>query len=405
MMTLGVLALQLVTIVVGAGGAHPSLAAAVAGAAAGDTIVVQAGVYREPAPIVISKSLHLIGRPGAILDGGGTHEILVLTADNIEVRGLVLRNTGFSYHEDRAAIHVAGGNGCRIEQNTLQDTFFAIYLASSSGCTIRGNVIRGNGSVREAATGNGIHLWSSREVTVAGNRISGHRDGIYLEFTHCADVRDNLSERNNRYGLHFMYSDSSQYRDNTFRGNGSGVAVMYTREVLMEGNRFEANRGSASYGLLLKEVQHPTLRRNTFWQNTTGLLADGADGLRAEGNRFEGNGWGIRLLGSTLDGRFSGNAFATNWFDVGVNGAGGGVVFTGNWWDSYRGWDLDGDGVGDVPHHPVRLFGMLVDRAPSALLLQRSLFVRLVDAAERAFPVLTPTAVTDPNPLMRPVVG
>ena len=100
MMTLGVLALQLVTIVVGAGGRHPSLAAAVAGAAAGDTIVVEAGIYREPAPIVISRSLHIIGRSGAILDGGGTHEILVLAADDLEVRGLLLRNTGFSYLPD-----------------------------------------------------------------------------------------------------------------------------------------------------------------------------------------------------------------------------------------------------------------------------------------------------------------
>ena len=35
--------------------------------------------------------------------------------------------------------------------------------------------------------------------------------------------------RNLRYGLHFMYSDGCQYVENTFRHNGSGVAVMYTQ--------------------------------------------------------------------------------------------------------------------------------------------------------------------------------
>jgi nitrous oxidase accessory protein len=81
------------------------------------------------------------------------------------------------------------------------------------------------------------------------------------------------------------------------------------------------------------------------------------------------------------------------------------VRFTGNWWQAYRGWDLDHDGRGDVPHHPVRLFSLLVARSEPALMLQRTLFVRLLDAAERAIPVLTPDQVVDPRPLMRPATG
>ena len=45
---------------------------------------------------------------------------------------------------------------------------------------------------------------------------------------------------------------------------------------------------------------------------------------------------------------------------------------------------------------------LLVERAEPALLLQRSLFVRMLDAAERVLPVLTPPDVMDAQPLMHP---
>ncbi len=250
----------------------------------------------------------------------------------------------------------------------------------------------------ETATGNAIHSWGSRNLTIEDNRVSGHRDGGYLEFTRHAAVRRNVSERNFRYGLHFMYSDSSAYEGNRFQHNGSGVAVMYSHVVRMAQNHFLANRGATAYGLLLKEIADVTLIGNDFSGNTTGLLADGAERLQASGNRFTGNGWAVRLLASTSGGRFTDNHFAGNTFDVAVNARTVDAEFVGNWWDAYRGWDLDHDGTGDVPHHPVRLFALLVERAPAALMLQRALFVRVLDAAERVVPALTPAQVVDRAP-------
>ncbi len=404
MITLALLAVLQQPLVVSPTGPFRTVASAVAAAVPGGTVVVKAGRYREPT-IVIARRLTLTGEPGAILDGEGLHEIVVLRADGITIRGFEFTHTGFSYSEDRAALHVAGAHDCRIEDNRFIDTFFAIYIAASHGCVVARNEIAGRGDRDEAGSGNGIHLWSSREVTVAHNHISGHRDGIYLEFTHVADVHNNLSEHNIRYGMHFMYSDSSAYVGNHFRANGSGVAVMYTRVVTMAHDTFEANRGAAAYGLLLKEIQDARLEGNLFRDNTIGLLADGADRLVALGNRFDDNGWALRLLASSFDGRFEGNAFRRNSFDVAVNGRGTTAVFARNWWESYHGWDLDHNGEGDVPYHPVRLFALLVEQAPPALLLQRSLFVRLLDAAERVVPVLTPANVVDGHPLMRDPTG
>lgn len=384
--------------VVSPSGPYRTLDAAIAATPAHGVVEVRPGVYREPT-ITIRRPITVAGDSGAVLDGGGTHAIMVIAADSVTVRGLEFRNTGMAFREDRAALRLEHVQGAVVEENHFLDTFFAVYIAASHDCMIRNNVIAGRPG-REIAMGDGVHLWASRRISVVGNSIRGHRDGIYLEFSHDADVRDNVDEGNVRYGMHFMYSDSSVYTHNTFRDNGSGVAVMYTRSVAMIRNHFSSNHGTAAYGLLLKEVQDAVLTENVFSDNTIGLMADGADRMMVEGNRFTGNGWGLRLLASTGDGRIVGNAFRRNTFDLVVNGDGTNADVDGNWWDSYHGWDLDHDGVGDVAYHPMRLFGVLIEQAPAALLLQRALFVRVLDAAEHVLPVLTPANVVDHDPLM-----
>jgi nitrous oxidase accessory protein len=239
-------------------------------------------------------------------------------------------------------------------------------------------------------------------VVVADNVIAGHRDGIYFEFVRDSRAERNVSERNLRYGLHFMYSDSSRYVGNTFRRNGSGVAVMYTKHVEMRGNRFEDNWGAAAYGLLLKEIGDPVLVGNVFARNTVGLLADGATRLVAERNRFAANGWAVQLQANTQDARFAGNDFAGNTFDVATNARDAAAAFDGNYYDDYRGYDLDRDGRGDVPHRPVRLFSLLVATHEPAMAMLRSVFVDLLDGAERVVPALTPETVVDARPAMRP---
>jgi nitrous oxidase accessory protein len=375
------------------------IAMAIALARAGDTIRISAGVHRGPT-IVIDKPLVVIGDSGAVLDGSDASDILRIEADDVTVTGLRFQNVAPSHIEDRAAIRVGEVQGCRIAGNTIDNAFFGIYLAGSQRCVISNNRLRARRAT-EDSSGNGIHLWTAREVEVAGNTIAGHRDGIYLEFTHNALVRDNESTRNIRYGLHFMYSDDCRYERNVFDANGAGVAVMYTKRVAMTDNRFERSWGSAAYGLLLKEVYDASLKSNVFRANTTGLVADGATRLDARDNVFEKNGWGVRLLASTQDAVFADNVFAANTFDVATNSRGSAAQFAGNYWEEYRGYDLDRDGRGDVAHHPVRLFSMIVAANEPSLVLLRSPIQSVLDAAERAFPTLTPETLVDASPRIR----
>lgn len=379
-------------------GAVRTLGEAVRRASAGDRIVVRAGTYQEPT-IHVDKPLAIIGEGWPVLDGAGKR-ILVIEADDVTVRGLAFRNITYSDVEDRAAITVMGKRGCTIDGNRFRDVFFGVYLGGASDCRVTGNDIQGNPR-SEATSGNGVHLWSSHHVTIAGNTVRGMRDGIYLEFSHFVLAERNLSEGNLRYGLHFMYSDDCRYRENVFRRNGAGVAVMYTHRIEMLGNRFEENRKSAAYGLLLKEISDSRLVGNHFTRNSIALMADGANRLDARGNEFVDNGWAVKLMASSWEARFTGNDFLGNSFDVATNSVGNSSTFDGNYWDAYQGYDLDRDGFGDVPFHPVRLFSLIVAQNEPALILLRGTFVSLLDAAERVLPALTPETLVDAHPAMR----
>ncbi len=361
-------------------------------------IIVRPGVYAEPT-ILVDKPVEIIGDGWPVLDGEGMRQIMTVTADSVTIRGLRFAHVGTSFTEDRAAVRFQSVRGCVVEANRFDDAFFGIYLARVDDCAVRGNVLRSNRG-REMNSGNGIHLWNANRITIADNRITGHRDGIYFEFVHNSVISGNLSERNLRYGLHFMYSDDCRYLRNTFRNNGSGVAVMFTHRVEMTGNRFEENWGGAAYGLLLKEIADSKLEGNVFSRNTTALMADGANRIRATHNDFVDNGWAVKLEASTQEGSFTGNNFVGNTFDVAANNSESSNTFARNYWDSYRGYDLDRDGFGDVPFHPVRLFSVVVAQNAPSIILLRSNFVRLLDSAESIIPALTPEAVADRQPAM-----
>jgi nitrous oxidase accessory protein len=376
-----------------------TIAETVAAAPAGARIVVHAGTYAEPT-LLIERPVELVGADWPVLDGGGERPILIVRADSVRISGLVLRNVGTSYIEDRAAIRVEDARGCVIEGNRIEAAFFGIYLARTQECVIADNIITGEGT-RESASGNGIHLWYSRHIRIAGNRVRGHRDGIYLEFVEDTDVSGNISHGNLRYGLHFMFSNRCAYHDNLFQRNAAGVAVMYSKDVRMTRNHFDRNRGSAAYALLLKDITDSEVLDNQFTDNSVALYAEGANRVLVERNRFMRNGFAVRIMANSLDNLFTGNTFIGNSFDVTTNSRASYSTFRGNYWDAYRGYDLDRDGAGDVPFRPVRLFSLIVERNPPALLLLRSFVVSLLDAVERAVPTITPETLADERPLMR----
>lgn len=387
------------TIYAGKGKEFTAIKSALKACVNGDTLVITKGIYNE-GNIVIDKSIVLLGENNPVLDGELRHEIISVKSGWVVIKGLTLQNCGRTVMNDPAAIKVYDVKNVLIENNILLNNYFGIYLQYSQGSIIKNNIIKAS-QKEEHQSGNGIHCWKSDSLQITGNQISGHRDGIYFEFVTHSVIWRNIAENNLRYGLHFMFSNNDAYFTNCFKNNGAGVAVMFTKHVVMMNNTFEENWGDAAYGLLLKEISDCYLAGNIFTRNTTGVFFDGSNRIKVEKNVFKSNGWAMRMQANCMDNTLSHNNFLGNTFDVSTNGTLTLNHFSENYWDKYEGYDLDKDRIGDIPYRPLSLYSVIIEKNPPAMLLYRSFIIGLLDKSEKVLPSLTPENFVDNKPLMK----
>ena len=364
----------------------------------GDSIIVHAGTYREA--IVISIPVTLTGVGGPVIDGNHQGNVVSIFADSVVMEGFTIVNSGKSSLTDYAGLKI--NKGCEdivVDNNQFTDNSIGIFVQGAENCRITNNRIKT--SIEESSLmGNAIHCWKCKNLEIVKNHIRRHRDGIYLEFVSNSSVRDNNVAKCLRYGLHFMFSNEDEYLYNRFSENGAGVAVMFSTNINMLHNTFD-NKGGASYGLLLKDISHGNIVGNKFTRNTVGILMDGGLSLTLQENIFSDNGWGVRLMASSTENRFTRNNFLGNTFDITTNGNSDKNYFIENYWDRYRGYDLDRDGIGDVPYHPLSLFAVISEYTPAAMLFYHSFLVDLLEQAERIIPTVTPQNFEDARPVMR----
>jgi nitrous oxidase accessory protein len=254
-------------------------------------------------------------------------------------------------------------------------------------------------------------VWNLKVGKVVRNRISDARDGIYLSFTEGVVVAGNTVTRC-RYGLHSMYSQQATFQSNDASDNLLGAALMMSDRLVLRDNRIARNReGAAAYGVLLKDIGDLIAEGNQIVGNRVGIYAEGVPANPAReavftGNTIAGNEVGLALQ-STAALTVAGNRIAENLTDVRPLGRelSAGMRWSrdgrGNWWSQYRGYDANGDGIGDVPHRLDDAMDALVRRNP---LVQAFLYTPAhlaVEAAARMFPLYRQRPVLiDDRPLM-----
>ncbi len=379
---------------------HQSISAAIETASDGDEILVKEGTYLEFG-LEVHKRISIIGIGEVVIDGQEQGTIFSFHADGFKLEGLTIKNVGHSFTKDYAAVLIHRCEYFEVKDLILENVFFGILIEKSHNGVVSGNTISSQAE-KEGNSGNGIHIWHSSGMMVTENEVFKLRDGIYFEFVTNSFISHNVSHDNIRYGLHFMFSNNDDYEDNTFSSNGAGVAVMFSKFINMRNNVFKDNWGAASYGLLLKEIYDAEIEGNTFLRNTTAINVEGSTRINYTLNSLNSNGWAIKITGACYDNIFEANDFNNNSFDLSYNGQLNNNRFEGNYWSSYAGYDLDKDGIGDVPFRPVKLFSYVVNRTPESIVLLRSLFVDLIDFSERVSPVFTPDKLIDDRPLMKP---
>jgi nitrous oxidase accessory protein len=133
------------------------------------------------------------------------------------------------------------------------------------------------------------------------------------------------------------------------------------------------------------------------------MKIDGSTANRLAGNRFTGNDTAIVLFASAESNVFTGNAFVRNGSDVVVKGRGSRSRWSesgrGNRWDRYRGYDFDGDGVGESAHPVLGVFEKIEGANPATRLFLRSPAAAALELAARLSLPLR-SDVVDPHPLV-----
>jgi len=387
------------TIHVGANRLYKNITAGINAAVAGDTVLVDAGNYKEK-NLVVKKSIVLKGINYPVLDGEKKYEIISITANGVILDGFRIIHSGISSLEDICGVRVYDCKNVVVRNNRLEDTFFGIYIQNGLNCSVENNQLTAIAK-EEQQSANGIHCWKSDSMRIIGNKITGHRDGIYFEFVKNSIIWRNTSVNNIRYGLHFMFSNDDTYVSNVFSNNGSGVSVMFSNRIKMFSNYFEENWGDASHGILLKEISDGYLQGNYFSKNTSAIFMEGGNRINMTYNTFANNGWALKIQASCMDVVLEHNNFIGNTFDVGTNGSLVLNKFNNNYWDKYEGYDLNKDKIGDVPYRPVSMYSMIVEKYPPAMILFRSFITTLLDKTEKILPSITPENLKDNAPFMK----
>jgi parallel beta-helix repeat protein len=238
-----------------------TIQAAINNAIAGDTILVPQDIYYER--VVINKTVSLIGEDNAtsIIDGSEGGTVVSVTADNVRIVNLTIRNSGWGW--TRNGIYVQADH-CEIRNNYLIHNCHNIRLNYSRNSMVLNNVIDSNGY--------GIRLLHATECVAIGNKVSNCIGGIHLEFaTNCTVGRNHL-ERNNQ-GIR-MYSPCTY---NTITAN---AVINNTYDGMIDNSM---NGNSTFYANLICH--------NNFINNTLPFILRGTGLVWHEGYPQAGNHW------------------------------------------------------------------------------------------------------------------
>ncbi|MBK8975666.1 MAG: nitrous oxide reductase family maturation protein NosD [Planctomycetes bacterium] len=384
------------------------LGAVLAAARPGERIELAAGVHPVPASgsLDIDVPVVLWGPRDAVIASGGRGSTLRVRAAGTRLAGFTVAGSGGRFDLLDAAVHVTADDVV-VDGLLVRDALFGILVEKAHRVSVRGCVVRGSGDPAMGLRGDGIRLWETTASVVEGNVVEDCRDCVVWYSSHNRVVGNRVVR--SRYGTHFMYSHDNLVEGNEYRDDVVGVFVMYSQDVTIRHNLMAGASGAAGIGIGLKESGNLAIEGNDLVANTTGIYSDGSPLQRDHVNRFRENrismcDTAVGFHASPHRVVFADNDFRDNAIQVHVGAAGDALDadWTGNHFDDYRGYDLDGDGRGDVPYVLRSLSGQLQSRFPDLAFFRGSPVLAMTDVVGDAVPLFAPKPlVRDSSPRLR----
>jgi parallel beta-helix repeat protein len=233
---------------------YDSISDAIEAANPGDVIFISNGVYHEN--LRIDKCLTLAGEDtyATIIDGGGEIKTIVyVTANNVNITGLTIRNTRYRCIDVSAPGLYNTVAGMIISRNIINpnnDWAYGVILHGDNNFVLENQIVR---------SGYGLYLEGDSN-TISGNNITANVEyAIRLCWSSCYNTISRNNICNNTIGIEFENSSNNSLYHNNFINNAQQVSADGSRNVWDDGN--EGNYWSNYTGVDLK---------SGFCQNETG---------------------------------------------------------------------------------------------------------------------------------------
>ena len=401
-------ACQAATVQVRAG---QDLAAAVRAARPGDVLEIARGQYR--ANLLIDKPLTLRGVDRPTLSGGQQGDTIRVTAPDVVIEGLIVRDSGNDLKEQNAGIYLyPGAHRAVVRHCDLTYNLFGLWIEKANDVLVEHNTITGKREYASSQRGNGVQLYNTEGARILHNNIGFVRDALYVDVSHHAVFRGNKLHHS-RYGTHYMNSYYNLWEDNDSFYNRGGLALMEVRNQVVRNNRAW---GNSDHGIMLRTLQDSVIEGNVVAGNQRGFFIYDVEYIQLRNNLVIDNTLGMHLSAGSTRNEVVGNDFIANREQVRYVGSrderwgpqsgkgtpGAQSAQGGNYWSNYLGWDRNGDGTGDVPYEANDMVDRLTWRHPSVKLLLASPAVQALRLVGQQFPILRAPSVVDPQPRMQP---
>jgi len=230
----------------------------------GDTVYV----YDDSSPyfenVVVNKSINLIGedKNTTIIDGGGTGNVVKVTADCVYISAFTIRNSGVEW--DKAGIKIFSNHNTVIGSNISSNNNNGIWLASSYDNNIKDNTISSNNE-------DGIFLQYSRNNTITSNLILNNKfDGIHLfDSSYNNNIKDNTVSLNNGHGIHIDWNSGNNIvNGNNIISNNCSIFVDGSSNIIIQNNFLNNEHDASFYIRALEFIFNRNRWRRNYWNES-----------------------------------------------------------------------------------------------------------------------------------------
>ena len=383
---------------------HPGddLQTALDAAQPGDHITLAPGVWQGNYTINIPVTLSGSQNGDTILDGGGKGKVLHLKAPDSTIEYLTVRHSGNSpFDMDSGIFADRKAARAHIHHNRAENNLFGLYIWGPENALVEHNIVIGQNEGRVNDRGNAIQIWKSPHTIIRDNTLSGGRDGIYVTNSKY-NLFENNTMRNMRFGVHYMYTEDSEVAHNHTENLESAYVIMFSNRITVRDN---SGQDSREHGLMLNAVNDAKIHGNHIERANKCVFLYNANRNAFHDNHFENCTLGIHSTAGSTDNQNYRNSFIDNQTQVmyvGTRYHEWSHDGQGNYWSDNSAFDLNGDGIADLPYRPNNILDQVLWRAPNAKILINSPAAQLLKYAQQQFPAIHPGGVVDSHPLMNP---